>query len=54
MGISKLQLVNSKKQPLPHRTANGVGAHQEAVDDNDQKSISGNPLSLPFFPVDNF
>ena len=57
MGISKLQLVidvNSKKQPLPHRTANGVGTHQEAVDDNDQKSISGNPLSLPFFPVDNF
>ena len=57
MGISKLQLVidvNSKKQPLPHRTANGVGTHQEAVDDNDQKSISGNPLSLSFFPVDNF
>ena len=54
MGISKLQLVNSKKPPLPHRTANGVGTHQEALDDNDENSISGNPLPLPLFPVNNF
>ena len=41
MGIPKLQLVNFKKQPLPHGIANGVGTNQEAIhhQGNRQNSI---------------
>ena len=41
LGISELQLVNYKKQPLPHGIANGVGTNQEAIhhQGNRQNSI---------------